>query len=101
MCSKIKQLLGKKAVRKRESRDNIAISLQGEIGEGSFQVAAKIEAQEKMSESLTLDGYELIIKVSGMEGSIFIGVQLHLKTAENDPLTIQGLYRFFLYEIKR
>lgn len=95
MCKKLKQLSGKKAVKRSGKEKEFVITLEGAIySKSSFKIAAKLEVEEKISKSLTLNGYELIIEADNAKGSIFFGVNLHLEM-QNANLNIKGQLIFY------
>ena len=91
MCKKAKELLSKKAVKRAgKQKDEIVIVLEGIIrSSSSFKIVARLDVEEKLSKTLTLNGYELIIEVDNGKGSIFFGVNVHLETG-NSNLDLKG-----------
>ena len=90
MCEKAKALLGKKTS-KRSGNDEIVVNLEGTIkSKSSFKIAAKLDVEEAISETLTLTGYELIVEADNGGGSVFFGV-IALYKSEDANLELKGI----------
>eukprot|EP00795_Rhopilema_esculentum_P014013 gene14013-4985_t len=84
LCLEAKRILEKRKSKRSGSKDEIIVTLEGVIRDtNSFSVAAKLELEEKLSESVTLSEYQLLIDMDGVKGSLYFGVKLRFENKKS------------------
>ena len=77
LCLEAKRILEKRKSKRSGSKDEIIVTLEGLIRDtNSFTVAAKLQLEEKLSDSVTLSEYQLLIDMDGVKGSLYFSVKL-------------------------